>query len=582
MRVLVAIPAHRVRCRVWTDESRDWSVIHEALMLALARDDWTLETLTAQTALPRQVIVAGIARLMRHRLTEVVVENGETRFRASPIGKSLVDAGTPLPRFPNEKMRWYGLVVERLAGECFLSREVKTVSRSSLEVRRNSEAAAIVALDGEEDEPINQVTPELVADIVERGGDRRLVRIDGSSVFTNSEVFLAVLVLDGVPRLPSSASMALRRMVVRAAEAVERQTTLQPVMPVAREVRPDTFEPVRCTFRPEDLVIGGSIQRRLLEDIIAGARKRVIIHSTFVHDEKFVVLRDALRAACARGVAVDLLFGAEAEDPVEGRNVTSAKNIVAMINSDQVMQGLARMRMGTTGSHAKIVLADGQDGQWTGIVSSCNWLASPFQNTEVSAVIRHQVAVADLMTIMKDIVGRRPFASELANELALEARDLRRAAQGGAGIDSLTLLVGSAHEAIMRRASGEATSEMFFSTHRLGATARTGAILPARAAATRGVEVSGLWSQANKPMTKAEARTVQQEAAAAGVELANSGKIPIHGKILLWMPDNAVVTSQNWGSATSNDLFPAAEVGIHIVSPGIADYARNRLSQIYP
>lgn len=583
MRVLVAVPAHRVRCRVWTDETRDWSVIHEALMLALARDDWTLETLTAQTALPRQVVVAGLARLMRHRLTEVVVENGATRFRASPVGKGLVAAGTPLPRFPNEKTRWYSLVVERFAGECFFSREVKTISRSKLDAhRRNSEATAIVDLSGQEGEQSYQVTPELVADIVERGGDRRLLRIDGSSVFTNSDVFLAVPVLDGVPRLPPSAGADLRDTVIRAAEAAERRLSLQPVAPVARDARPDTFDPVRCNFRPEDLVIGGSVQRGLLENILAGARRRVIIHSTFVHDERFEAVRDAVRAACARGVAVDLLFGAGAEDPVSGRNVTSAKNIVSMISADQVMQGLVKMFMGTTGSHAKIVLADGPEGQWTGVVSSCNWLASPFQNTEVSAVLRHPLAVADLMAIMKDIVGRRHFANELANELALEARNLRRFRQGVDGNSSVTLLVGSAHEAIMRRASGEATGEMFFSTHRLGATARTGAVLPAWAAANRGVEVSGLWSQANRPMTKAEARTVQQEAAAEGIELANSGKIPIHGKILLWMPDNAVVTSQNWGSASSNDSFPASEVGVHIVSSGLANHARDRLAEIYP
>lgn len=83
-------------------------------------------------------------------------------------------------------------------------------------------------------------------------------------------------------------------------------------------------------------------------------------------------------------------------------------------------------------------------------------------------------------------------------------------------------------------------------------------------------------------MTKAEAHTVQQEAAAEGIELANSGRIPIHGKILLWMPDNAIVTSQNWGSASSNDLFPAAEVGVHIVSLGPANRARDRLAEIYP
>jgi hypothetical protein len=43
-----------------------------------------------------------------------------------------------------------------------------------------------------------------------------------------------------------------------------------------------------------------------------------------------------------------------------------------------------------------------------------------------------------------------------------------------------------------------------------------------------------------------------------------------------------VVTSQNWGSASSNDSFPASEVGVHIVSSGLANHARDRLAEIYP
>ncbi len=58
--------------------------------------------------------------------------------------------------------------------------------------------------------------------------------------------------------------------------------------------------------------------------------------------------------------------------------------------------------------------------------------------------------------------------------------------------------------------------------------------------------------------------------------------IPLHGKFLAWDANDLVLSSLNWGSATSDTDFPQAEIGVHIRSVGIADHAVARLQSIFP
>jgi len=82
----VAIPVHLVQCHVSTDETRDWSVVHEAVLLTLTFASLTLDGLADELALPRQVVVAALSRLMRHRLVETAAAAGQVFLGASGFG----------------------------------------------------------------------------------------------------------------------------------------------------------------------------------------------------------------------------------------------------------------------------------------------------------------------------------------------------------------------------------------------------------------------------------------------------------------------------------------------------------------
>ena len=583
MIVQVAVPVHHIRCKVWIDETRDWSIVHEAVLLTLAPVCLTLDGLAEELAIPRQVVLAALARLMRHRLVEVAASAGQIFFGASVAGAGLAHGGGPLPRYPREATRTLRLAVERYSGCCFPSREVRLHTLSDIQRRRDAGATIKVVDVSEGTAGVRHgVTLETLADIVERGGTRRLLRVDDNTAVLREDLFMVVSVADGVPRLPPAAPRPLVSIVTQTAASDAFSVGVEAVPSDDTSPKWTPFRTIECNFDPADVIIGGMAHGEALRALLARAATRLVLHSTFLDHERFGLLQDAFRSACARGVRVDLLWGAEAEDPETGRNVAAAELIARTVAADPVLRGGVKMRMRTTGSHAKIVLADAADGGWVAAVGSCNWLSSPFQALEASVLLRDPRVVADVISILRETVGRRSIADSLANELALTANDLRRNAPEVRGPAQVTVMFGDAHESMMRRVSREAAGKLVICTHRVGGNVRPATILPATLAASRGVEVVVLYTQPNPPMTRQIMRDVTAEAAAAGVEVVQAKKVPAHSKMLLWTPDDVVVTSHNWASASSNVSFPQAEVGVHLRLPALADGVLTRLAEIYP
>lgn len=588
MSVVVCLPVRFVRCRAMMDHGWDWSIIDEALLLGLAlgRTEGSLAALSRDSSLPSQVVAASLARLMRFRLIEVRPDHEATAFVASPAGLDLVRAGGPLPRFPREVAQRFSFVVERYAGECFLERDVR-LSRPE-DLRRERAAGADVRLIevSEAGADAHEASLGRLVDLLERRGERRLLRLLPRETVIRDDLLLRVQVVDGAARnLPKSASEELRSMIEGV--AAERRGVAARVRPVGhRHSEGPSYEAIACDFDPDDLVIGGSAQRALLVRLLGIATRRFVLHSTFLDAERFGELAEAFGQAAARGVTIDLLWGVEPETDKDGRNARAAKAIASAIASDPALKERVHIRMRVTGSHAKMLLADnGADG-WVAAVSSCNWLSSKFQPVEVTAVLRCPLAVADAMLMLQGMIAERGLSTELASDLYLTARDLRRSA---AAVDSrganssVTVLGGARHEGLLRAASGMVKQILVVGSNRLGSTARTGAILPGELAAERdGVDVAVLYAQASGPLKKRHARELAEEAARNGVRLIQTSKIPLHGKFVLWDDDDVVVTSLNWASASTDDSFPAGEVGVHIRSPGLALRMLAELGQTFP
>jgi cardiolipin synthase len=583
MSVLIAIPIYRIACRVGIAKGRAWSVIEEMVLWSMTRQSKSVSDLVAETGLQRQMVLAAIARLMTFRLVEVNIADNGPGFRASAYGFKAVSSGNPLPVFPKTYRKPVSFVIECVSGEFYHARGLKIMSRYGLDhEREHGREIRVVSVEGGGPSMSNEANLRRLSDIAAGGWNEEIASIDSRTVDMRDNEFMIVRVLDGVPRgLPEAAGATLRQVVMDAANQPAGSGDVS-VGYTGPKDDIDTGPVMRpCSFDPADLVIGGPQQRALLVDLFKAAQRRMIIHSTFLNPERFKALLDPIREACLRGVTIDLLWGAERDEETEQRSNKAAADIARMVRNDPDIRPSFRVHMRTTSSHAKFVFLDTEHG-WRAAVGSCNWLWSPFRSVEISVVLRDTAILADFAAAVQQLLGRRGLADEIANEMGLTARDLRRSPSQG-GPANMAVILGEAHDQMNRVASGSAGKQFFIGCHKLGSTARPGAIMQGEVAAGRpGVGVTILYTQPAGPLKNRHARVLQEEAARHGVRLVKTHKTPLHGKVVVWDDDDVIVTSLNWASASADPDFPCADIGIHIHADGVAAATLAKLRRLFP
>ena len=579
--MLIAIPAFRLSCKVGIDKGRAWSVVDELMLWATARQPRSIAQLATESNLPRQLVVASIARMMRFRLVELTVRNNSAAFQASAYGREIVESGRPLPFFPKRELRRVSFVIERATGGFFPTGQVRMRSEFALQQESDPDVRVVV-VGGGGPSMSNEANLARLSQIAARGWEEQVALVDGRTASLRQE-YMVIRVVDGVPRnVPESATQTLRAIIDDAAAQPAGTTQI----PIGYGGAVAEAEPVptvhACSFDPTDLIIGGSAQLACFQSLLLTSHSRVIIHSTFLDHRRFKELFPDIRAACLRGVTFDMLWGAESLEEEETRNSAAAVEIAKMVREDRDVARHFRVHMLSTRSHAKLLLVDTAEGDWIAAVGSCNWLSSPFRSTELTAVLRNPAVVADVATALQRLVGRRGLSDDIATEMAIVARDLRLLpSQNGAA--RISLVLGEGHDAMMRQVSGGATTRILVGSNRLGSTARPGVVMQGEAAAERAnIDVTLLYSIPSGPLKNRHARKLAEEAAENGVRLIKTGTIPLHGKFIAWDEDNLAITSLNWASASSDPDFPQADIGVHIVHPDIATYAIDLLEIIYP
>lgn len=572
MTTTVAVPVLRVNCKVWLDKGRPWSVFDELFMWSLAQRPRSIAALAEDARLPRQVVVASIARLMRFRLVEVALTEDGAAFKTSPLGFQLMTSGNPLPYYPKRQSRRVSFVVDRVTGQLFSSRDVRLLSDGRLQQERKQGVdIRVIAVEGEALSMSHHANFERLSQITARNWDEQIANVEDKSTAIWRNEFMTVRVLGDVFRdLPDEASEDLRSVILDAARdgAGKAPFRVQYQGPVEEQQQVSMLP---CRIEEDDLVVGGSIHHSLLVNVIEGAFRRVVILSTFLDTERFVALADHFRAACRRGVKFDILWGAEFDEATEERSKKAAIEIMAIVRKDPSLHNMVKVHLRSTGSHAKILLADKEDGSWVTVVGSCNWLSAPFRAVEVSVVLRDHGVVAVVLATLQKLIGHRGIVDQLATELAITSRDLLRIQGTAEGNASVGIVVGEAHDALIREASGKARRRFMVGSHKLGSVARPGALMQSGVAAKqRNLAATVLFTVPTGPIKRRHARDLVEEAAQEGVLLVHLQKIPLHGKFIAWDNDHVVVTSMNWASSSTDVNFPWAEVGVVIHKPGIA------------
>ena len=173
--------------------------------------------------------------------------------------------------------------------------------------------------------------------------------------------------------------------------------------------------------------------------------------------------------------------------------------------------------------------------------------------------------------------------SELTRDLAGYAANLRRAPRPSGRRVRAALVLGAEHNRYMRLARDQAERRIIVASHRLGGSAETAILVPARAAVNaHDVEVILYYGTASGPINGIAAAGLVRAAGEDGMHLRRIFQPRLHAKFLVWDDDHAVITSQNWLSADPPDNNPRGEIGVFLSGSGlgreIADRATVALS----
>lgn len=580
MSVIVAAPIHRVSAKVVYEKGRGWSAVDELVLWALSRSPASATTLAEEFGVPRRVILAIISRMMRFRLVLGVIIEGTLAFQATEYGATIVASGDEIPNRKRRLSRKVAFVVDRITGTVFAKRDVKTDTARGLDALRERGAdVREVEVTGTAIKTSHRENVTRFQKVLNE--DETLLHFDGDTLIEREDEYLLVIVEgDDIRGLPTRTPTRLIEQIRAVA------TTKNPARPIRVQsliVEKDETHlsrSVPVTFDHADLVMGGVDHRKALETVLRDARRRVLIHSTFLRTGAMQSLIPLLRNAVRRGATIDIFWGSGTPDEPGEKTVVAATAIKKEISLDDLLRDRVRIHLRSTGSHAKLLLADNGEGGYIAIVGSCNWLYTGFDRLDLSVRLREPAAVASVVEQFCALVAKPGFRPEIGTELLFLSKNLSTR-PASTGPHQVRLVVGPAHEAILREASGSRPERFLIASDKLGNSAFSNAIIPAEvaAAAARTTPVV-VYGDPSGLVTGISASAMTHEARDRGVRLLYISE-GFHAKFLLWGDDDIVVTSLNWGSWRTSPDFPQGEIGVHVSRRGIARDVTERLKFIW-
>jgi phosphatidylserine/phosphatidylglycerophosphate/cardiolipin synthase-like enzyme len=227
----------------------------------------------------------------------------------------------------------------------------------------------------------------------------------------------------------------------------------------------------------------------------------------------------------------------------------------------------------TTGSHAKLLVADDGKGGWSGVVGSCNWLSTDFESFEASLRMRDPLVVGELIRHIAALsIGPDGIPNRTAGELTVLGRQIAAMPRPKGRTAAVRVLLAPDHADLVLDARDRSERRMLVTSHRFGIAARPLIILPALAAAqAKGISVNLYYGRPTGRLTGADASAIIFEMKRNGVNIRPVQQPRIHAKVLAWDDDAIAVTSLNWLSADPSETAIRSEIGLAVESNKVAD-----------
>lgn len=560
----IAVPVIKGILRLEIAKGRQWSVVEELLLEAIAKSAWTIPDLVKASNLPRRIVMEAVIRLMRAGW--VSLEHGEQSNELCITPSGLAVAESPeLPAISTRVSRPISFVIDQITATTFRGREL--LLYKEVELKKLSDGPLVIL------QPKIENTNFDVHDLLSifLDSDERLVSIE--SIFNRPIRRYALIKKygDRLEGLPDREIHLLRTEIVEALKnegEIDADRTV--LVPPTRCEAPKELATKPIFLERSDLILGGEAHRDLLISIIKNANSVIYIHSTFINEERFFDLLPHLNEAAEQGVKTHILWGQS--DDKDERN--STKQAINRINSDERVRSLSdnlKIHPFSTNSHAKIICADsGEAGKFIGVVGSCNWFSSGFTSYDVSVVLKEQAIVSDVAQCLFSMVHDGCWHL-LANELLLLTERLRQFPSALRENANACIVLGHEHSQLVLKARDEAKSQIFLLSHRLGPASENAIITPAKNTNHKDLLTNIYFARTTGAVKNPQKREIIKTASPFGVNVEPIAYPRLHAKVLAWDSDFAVITSQNWLSATPIDSNDPCEVGVYINMKDIAN-----------
>lgn len=569
--VQVTFPVLRGSRRFIIERGRRWSVIEHLLLDAVSRGAASAADLAERANLPRRVVVEAFIRLMRAGWVEIVATSKGSLFQITASGASRVHQDQ-LPSATVTEARWRSFAVEQVTGSVYRGRELELRHKNQLPL--HTDENPVVHLDAS---PAHQIEDMGEVFTTIEGEDELIVSVDRGSEKLTERYAVVTVRESAIEGLPARAPELLRRMILRSASRVVGGGGATPASEKSgtafsvRDASDDQPKPIAAAYDPSDVIIDGDEHWRIFERTIAAALHRVIIHSTFIADDRATLVLPLLLRAAERGVKVDVLWGQDDLGSSTRSSQFAAAKMQAAVDAAG-RTGSITIHPFSTNSHAKVVFADSSKG-WSALIGSCNWLASDYTSFETSLRLREPLLIGQLIRRLAGLAQGRPGVwNDLAVELAVLGRRVMETPAPKGRIVPMRPIYGAHHARLVREARDAATHRIFALSHRIGITAESVALLPALAAVkARGIDASFFYGRTTGPLSGEAGADLIRTFAKAGLEVKPIHSPRIHAKVLGWDDDHLAISSFNWLSADPSENAPFKEIGVLVNAPRIAE-----------
>ncbi|MBH3412702.1 phospholipase D-like domain-containing protein [Pseudomonas putida] len=574
----IAVPVIKGKAKFIIDKGHPWSAIEHLLLHALSLKKWSITELASHSDLPRRVVMESIIRLMRAGWVELKQDASETLFTSTVFGSIALDR-LELPTILERKDRPTNFIVDLLSGNVFRNREWAVFTEQNIRERAQNENFIILNSDSED-------TSVDVAGMLD-------ILLDPDEIFVSAEPkgvirrYVVVTVKDGImhglpPKrdLPELKNKILE--IYRTHYLQDNERTAEIKVPGIRLQSLESKEEFRkIRFNTKDLILGGNAHLDALLYAIRNSKSKIIIHSTFIEEDKLSRFLPDLIEAAKRGVTTHIFWG---QNELAEETASSRRAITSIYENRDLTEFSNNIIIHphSTGSHSKFIISDsGSDGSYTAIIGSCNWFTSSFSTYEASILLRDPSIVRDILSYTSRLCCIHDgIWSDLATEIALIGQKIACEPTPAKTNATASLIIGDQHNSYIYKARDEAKKNILLTSHRLGGTLYSAA-LPAlqKAVKEKSVTASIYFNQATHPVSNADLEKVIKTATEQGITLKMVANPKLHAKILAWDNDHILISSLNWLSADPKGSDNLKELGIYIEFTGSASFITEDISK---